>query len=85
MCSFSAVSASASAARIPIVAKRGIFLPECGLWLDPWDRQELAFVSHAHADHFGAHGTIIASKATAALIQARGSLSLRTKTFMDSP
>ena len=71
MYSFSAVSASASVARIPIVAKRGIFLPECGLWLDPWDRQELAFVSHAHADHFGAHGTIIASKATAALIQAR--------------
>jgi len=60
-----------SAARIPIDAKRGIYLPECGLWLDPWDRQEVAFVSHAHADHFGAHGTIIASKGTAGLIQAR--------------
>ncbi len=62
---------SASASRIPIVAKRGIYLPEAGLWLDPADRQECAFVSHAHSDHFAAHGTIIASKATAALIEAR--------------
>lgn len=62
---------SASSARIPVIAKRGIFLPECGLWLDPWDRQERAFVSHAHADHFAAHGTIIASKGTARLIEAR--------------
>lgn len=62
---------SASPARIPVVAKRGIYLPECGLWLDPWDRQDSAFVSHAHADHFAAHGTIIASKATAKLITAR--------------
>jgi DNA ligase-1 len=62
---------SASPARIPVIAKRGIYLPECGLWLDPWDRQDRAFVSHAHADHFAAHGTIIASKGTARLIEAR--------------
>ncbi|MFN0130817.1 MAG: DNA ligase, partial [Verrucomicrobiales bacterium] len=62
---------SAPPPRIPVVAKRGIFLPECGLWLDPWDRQDWAFVSHAHADHFAAHGTIIASKGTAKLITAR--------------
>jgi len=62
---------SSTPARIPVVAKRGILLPECGLWLDPWDRQERAFVSHAHADHFASHGTIITSKPTARLIEAR--------------
>jgi DNA ligase-1 len=62
---------TASSSRIPVLAKRGIYLPECGLWLDPWERQECAFVSHAHADHFAAHGTIIASKGTAKLIEAR--------------
>lgn len=77
------VIVTASPVRIPVLAKRGIYLPECGLWLDPWDRQECAFVSHAHADHFGAHGTIIASKGTARLIEARfrGAYSLEPHMF----
>ena len=70
------------APKIPIVAKRGIFLPQAGLWLDPWDRQETALVSHAHSDHFGAHGTIICSKATAALIKARFGPQFRTQPHM---
>ncbi|MGI8604481.1 MAG: ATP-dependent DNA ligase [Verrucomicrobiales bacterium] len=60
-----------TATRIPIIAKRGIYLPEADLWLDPWDRQERGFVSHAHSDHFAGHGTIVCSKATAGLIEAR--------------
>lgn len=34
---------------------RGIHLPGPGLWLDPHTVRELAFVSHAHADHTRRH------------------------------
>ena len=50
---------------------RGIQLPECGLWLDPWDEKPFAFVSHAHSDHIGNHREIIASRGTARLMRAR--------------
>ena len=32
--------------------KRGVHLPGAGLWLDPRDPQDLAFVSHAHSDRW---------------------------------
>ncbi len=51
--------------------RRGIFLPDHDLWLDPWDEQPFAFVSHAHADHIGNHAEIIASAGTARLMDAR--------------
>ena len=52
----------------------GVFLPRLGLWLDPGARQtgpEKAFISHAHADHIGAHREVILSAATARLMRAR--------------
>ena len=52
------------------------------MWLDPWDRQELAFVSHAHSDHFAAHTRIVASKATSALIESRFSGDFRLEPRM---
>lgn len=58
-------------ALIEVVYNRGLYLPEAGLWLDPRDAQEQAFVSHAHADHFARHGQVICSRATAGLLQAR--------------
>ncbi len=50
---------------------RGLELPDHSLWLDPWDDRPLAFVSHAHSDHIGNHGEIIASAGTARLMDAR--------------
>lgn len=52
----------------------GVHLPELGLWLDPHHRvagPELAFVSHAHSDHTGAHREVILSAPTAHLMTAR--------------
>jgi DNA ligase-1 len=49
----------------------GVFLPGCGLWLDPRGSKQLAFVSHAHSDHTGRHGTTIATPATLRLMEAR--------------
>jgi Cft2 family RNA processing exonuclease len=51
--------------------RKGVELPGLGLWLDPGDRKALAFVSHAHSDHVGAHTEVILTGATAALMRAR--------------
>jgi DNA ligase 1 len=51
--------------------QRGVYLPAIDLWLDPWDEQPAAFVSHAHADHMGNHQEIIFSTVTAKLMTAR--------------
>jgi len=51
--------------------KRGIFLPKLDVWLDPWDEQETAFVSHAHSDHIANHRETILSENTARLMAAR--------------
>ena len=50
---------------------RGIYLPEQDLWLDPWDRKRLAFVSHAHSDHIARHDEIVVSERTARLMRSR--------------
>lgn len=52
----------------------GVHLPELGLWLDPHQRvagDEMAFVSHAHSDHTGAHREVILTEPTAHLMKAR--------------
>ena len=51
--------------------QRGVHLPRAGLWLDPRDPRELAFVSHAHSDHTGFHKRILCTAATARLMQVR--------------
>jgi DNA ligase 1 len=51
--------------------ERGVYVPAIDLWLDPWDEQPAAFVSHAHADHMGNHQEIIFSTVTAKLMTAR--------------
>ncbi|WP_338685411.1 ATP-dependent DNA ligase [Haloferula helveola] len=56
---------------IPVTFHRGLFLPEADLWLDPWDSQPTAFVSHAHADHFARHQQVICTTTTAGLVRAR--------------
>jgi DNA ligase-1 len=56
---------------IEVRFQRGLYLPEADLWLDPWDAQPWAFVSHAHADHFARHETALCSTVTAALVRSR--------------
>jgi DNA ligase 1 len=56
---------------IEIRYKRGVFLPQQNLWLDPWEAKDFAFVSHAHSDHIAAHREVIVSERTARLMQAR--------------
>ncbi len=51
--------------------RKGVFVPEAGLWLDPQGRKPFAFVSHAHSDHTGRHERIFCSHATARLTAAR--------------
>ena len=46
-------------------------MPESDLWLDPWDAKPYAFVSHAHADHFARHDSVLCSDVTAALLHHR--------------
>ena len=56
---------------IQVRYERGVYLPAHDLWLDPWNAQPLAFVSHAHSDHIAPHDEIIVSERTARLMQAR--------------
>lgn len=73
----------------PVLAFRyergGIHLPAWGLWLDPHHRvqgSDAAFVSHAHADHTGAHREVLFSRATQKLMRARVS-GKRTEHVLD--
>jgi Cft2 family RNA processing exonuclease len=52
--------------------RNGVFLPDSNLWLDPHHAVPFAVVSHAHADHMKAHGRVLSSPATAAMMQLRG-------------
>ncbi|MFZ9935600.1 MAG: ATP-dependent DNA ligase [Luteolibacter sp.] len=56
---------------IEVRFQRGLYLPECDLWLDPWDAKPRAFVSHGHADHFARHSQVICSESSAAVLRAR--------------
>jgi len=56
---------------IEVRFQRGLYLPECDLWLDPWDAKPRAFVSHGHADHFARHESVLCSETTAAVIRSR--------------
>ena len=50
---------------------KSLHFEEIGLYLDGHRPKPLAFVSHAHADHFAPHDKIICSKATAYLLEKR--------------
>jgi putative mRNA 3-end processing factor len=52
-------------------SSEGLHLPGLDLWLDPQVPKAQAVISHAHSDHIGYHGAIIATPATARLTQHR--------------
>lgn len=56
---------------IKVEFRRGAFLPDLDLWLDPHDRKKEAFVSHAHADHVAPHQTAICSATTKLFVEKR--------------
>jgi Cft2 family RNA processing exonuclease len=50
----------------------GIFLADIGLWLDPRDRCDSAWLSHAHSDHAcGLHSNVFATPETLKLYRIR--------------
>ncbi|MGH2543443.1 MAG: hypothetical protein ACRDIB_11620, partial [Ardenticatenaceae bacterium] len=49
----------------------GVYLPHLDLWLDARQPHALSVVSHAHSDHTGVHGVIIATPETARLVHHR--------------
>jgi Cft2 family RNA processing exonuclease len=54
--------------------RAGIHLPQLGLWLDARKRirgGERVFVSHAHADHIGAHDDVLLTEATSLFMRTR--------------
>ncbi|OUW16338.1 MAG: hypothetical protein CBD18_06930 [Opitutales bacterium TMED158] len=63
--------------------RNGIYLPQIGWHLDARKPTPQAFVSHAHFDHCGKHDSIVCSKGTARLLQARlgGQRTYRTYEF----
>ncbi len=58
---------------------RGLFLTAAGLAVDVTRRQKLGFISHAHADHLGAHELALCTPATAALYRHRRGAHRRTR------
>ena len=56
---------------IEVRYQRGLHLPEIDLWLDPQVVRPRAFVSHAHADHFARHQSVICSETTELLLKSR--------------
>jgi hypothetical protein len=51
--------------------RRGVLLPDLGLWLDARERHPLAVVSHAHGDHIARHDTVVCTEATYRILSHR--------------
>lgn len=58
---------------IEITHRKGIYLPEADLWLDPHFGVKRAFISHAHSDHVARHDLTFCSATTHRLMVARKS------------
>ena len=56
---------------LTVTHRKGIYLPEANLWLDPHFAVERAFISHAHSDHVGRHNTTFFSETTMRLMEVR--------------
>lgn len=56
---------------ITVTSRKGIYLPEADLWLDPHFSVERAFISHAHSDHVARHELTFSSGLTLDLMKVR--------------
>jgi DNA ligase-1 len=59
---------------ITVLHRRGIYLPEADLWLDPHFGVRRAFISHAHSDHVARHRLTFCSELTHLLMRKRYSV-----------
>ena len=55
--------------------RKGIYLPEADLWLDPHHGVKRAFISHAHSDHVARHEWTCCSALTRELMRVRYGMS----------
>ena len=51
--------------------RKGLSLPQVGIWLDAQHAVDRGVITHAHSDHTGRHQETICSKPTAQLLQCR--------------
>lgn len=56
---------------LTVTSRKGIYLPEADLWLDPHFSVKRAFISHAHSDHVARHDLTFSSELTLDLMRAR--------------
>ncbi len=53
------------------VERGGLYLPDCGLWMDARRPKPFAVVSHAHSDHTARHESFLATPPTIDFIRIR--------------
>jgi Cft2 family RNA processing exonuclease len=53
------------------VERGGLYLPDCGLWMDARRAKPFAVVSHAHSDHTARHQSFLATAATIDCMRVR--------------
>lgn len=63
--------------------RRGLYLEEADLWMDPYDPKPFAFVSHGHADHFARHEQILCSTGTGGILNARYKVAKKRLVMLD--
>jgi DNA ligase-1 len=56
---------------LQVTYRKGIYLPEADLWLDPHFSVGRAFISHAHSDHVARHDLTFSSALTQQIMKAR--------------
>lgn len=58
-------------AMLTVVEKGGLYLPKCGVWMDPRRAKPFAVVTHAHGDHTARHASYLATAPTIDCMRVR--------------
>jgi Cft2 family RNA processing exonuclease len=56
---------------LQVKERGGLYLPDCGLWMDARRAKPFAVVTHAHSDHTARHHSFVATAATLDLMRVR--------------
>jgi Cft2 family RNA processing exonuclease len=59
------------ASMLKAVEQNGLYLPNCGLWMDAQRAKPFAVVSHAHSDHTARHQSFLATAPTIDCMRVR--------------